>query len=100
MGQRIEIESTKVVDDSILVTTNRGLTGTDGEGFESVEATEGVDTFSARLAAELFEADEGLARVWVNNNVIVAKRPAGWDEEASSTVSKVIEDFFLFYPAA
>ena len=100
MGQRIEIESTRVIDDSIVVTTNRSLTGTDGEGFEAFEATEGVDTFGAKLAAELFEADESLARIWVNSNVIVVKRRDGWDDSSSSTVSKVIEDFFLFYPAA
>lgn len=100
MGQRIEIESTKVVDDAIVVSTNRSLTGTDGEGFNSSEDTEGVETFSARLAMELFEADGNLERVWVSGNVVVAKRADGWTDESSASVSRVIEDFFLFYPAA
>ena len=97
MGQRIEIESTRVVDDSILVTTNRSLTGTDGEGFNSVEDTEGAGTFSGKLAAELFEADASVGRVWVSSNVIVVKRADGWDDASSSTTTSVIEDFFLFY---
>lgn len=100
MGQRIEVESIRLVDDAIVVSTNRSLTGTDGEGFNSFADTEGVDTFSSRLAAELFEADGGLERVWVSSNVVVVKRPDGWSDESSGSTSKVIEDFFLFYPAA
>ena len=64
MGQRIQIDTTTVVDRSAIFVTDRSLTGTDGEGFSSVADTDGVDTFPAKLAAELFEVDPALDRVY------------------------------------
>ncbi len=98
MGQRIEVESTTVIEDSAVFTTNRSLTGTDGEGFASSEEASSSDTFPAKLASELFEADDALTRVYVDQNALVVARGAAWDDASTTATSKLIEDFFLFYP--
>lgn len=99
MGQRIEIENQRIVGDSLIVSTNRSFTGTDGEGFASREAATESSTFPALLASDLFESDDRLARVFVHQNMVVATRTGGWETEASSAAAKVIGEFFLFYPA-
>ena len=98
MGQRIAISDTRSVEDSIIVTTDRSLTGTEGEGFDSLEAAEAGTTFPAKLAVELFEADAGIARVYVSQNVVVVTRSEGWGSDDRATAERVIEEFFLFYP--
>ncbi len=98
MGQRIEVDSTTVIDDTAVFATNRSLTGTDGEGFGSSEEASSFDTFPARLASELFEADGALTRVYVDQNVLVVARSGAWDDASITSTSKLIEDFFLFYP--
>lgn len=100
MGQRIEIDGARVVDDSVIVSTNRSLTGTDSEGYDTAAETEGVDTFGAKVAAELFASDDSLTRVFVESNVVVLARGGGWDDTNVASATKVIEDFFLFYPEA
>ena len=100
MGQRIEIESAIVVDDSLIVSTNRSLTGTDGEGFDSaIEARDG-GTFAAKLAYDLFEMGSAIRRVFVASNVIVVTRDGGWPTQTKDATSRIVEEFFLYYPAA
>lgn len=100
MGQRIEIDGIRRVDDSLIVTTNRSLTGVSGEGYESVEATDGAKTFGASVAREVLTSDEAVNRVYVDSNMFVIRRTGGWDDDAVAAVSEVIEEFFLFYPDA
>lgn len=100
MGQRIEIDGSKTVGDSIIISTNRSLTGTDGEGYASLDAASAGTTFPAKLAVDLFESDDGLSRVFVHQNVVVLTRNGGWPENAADAARKVIEEFFLFYPPA
>ncbi len=97
MGQRIEIEGKKVVDESVIVSTNRSLTGTDGEGYSSAEDSAESETFGGRLAQDLFEADTGVDRVYVASNAIVIRRGAGWESDAGDNVAGVIEEFFRHY---
>lgn len=98
MGQRIVIDRSTVVDKTTVFATNRSFTGTDGEGFANAEEASAGDTFPAQLAAELFEADTDLLRVYVDQNALVIERSTGWPDEAVAATSQVIEDFFLFYP--
>jgi len=98
VGQRIEVDSTTLIDDTAVFSTNRSLTGTDGEGFTSREEASSSDTFPARLASELFEADDALTRVYVDQNVLVVARSAAWDDTSTTATERLIEDFFLFYP--
>ena len=100
MGQRIEIDSTRVIDDSLLISTNRSFTGTDGEGFGSSEDAAAGTTFPAKLAVDLFEADDAIRRVYVSQNVVVITRRDGWTTDATASASAVVGEFFLFYPAA
>lgn len=102
MGQTIVIESTEVVDGSIVVTTNRSLTSQLGEGYDSHADAEAdaQDSFGALLAARLFEADGSIERVYVASNTVVLKHQDGLDSASVATLSSVIEDLFLFYPPA
>jgi hypothetical protein len=100
VGQRIEIDGTTVVDGTVVFTTNRSLTGTTGEGYGSAEIATEVDTFAGKVAAELFEADASLERVYVDQNAVIVTKDGAWDSDAVSAVSQVIEDFFLYYPQA
>lgn len=100
MGQRIEIVNVSVVDDSIILTTDRSLTGTDGEGYDTVDAACDSETFAGKLAVDIFEADDAIERVYVASNVVVVKRRGGWPSEASEATSRVVEEFFLYYLAA
>jgi cytochrome c len=97
VGQRIEIEGKTVVENAVVFATNRSFTGTDGEGFANAEEAGASATFPAQLATELFEADGDLTRVYVDQNALVVERSTGWPEDAVDSLSKVIEDFFLFY---
>jgi hypothetical protein len=100
LGQRIEITKVSIVDDSIILTTDRSLTGTDGEGYDSVDEACDSDTFAGKLAVDLFEADDAIVRVYIASNVVVIKRRGGWPPEASKATSRVVEEFFLYYLAA
>jgi hypothetical protein len=100
VGQRIEIDGTTVVDGTVVFTTNRSLTGTTGEGYASSEVASESGTFGGQVAAELFEADTSLDRVYVDQNAVVVTKDGAWDSESVAAVSHVIEDFFLFYPQA
>jgi hypothetical protein len=97
MGQRIEIESRRVVDDSVIVTTNRSLTGADGEGYASADQSSEVETFGAKLATDLFESDDDISRVYVASNVVIIGRDAGWSGASTDAVTDVISEFFLYY---
>jgi hypothetical protein len=98
VGQRIEIDGTTVVDGTAVFMTNRSLTGTSGEGFNSAEAAGAAETFAAKVAGELFEADGSLERVYVDQNAVVVTKTGPWDQDAVTATSRVIEDFFLYYP--
>ncbi len=97
MGQRIEIDGTSIVGDSVILTTNRSLTGTEGEGYGSADEAKGARSFGAKMASDLFEADPAIERVYVTSNVIIARRRGGWSQEAVDAVSRVVEEFFLYY---
>jgi len=99
LGQRIEIESSQVVDDSVILSTNRSLTGTTGEGYGTTAEATASGTFAGGLAADLFESDEALRRVYIESNVVVLQRDGGWTDDVLSATESVVGDFFLFYPA-
>lgn len=97
MGQRIEIVDTRISGASIIVTTDRSLTGTDGEGFSSADQAAAESTFAAKLASDLFEADTAITRVYVASNVVVLQRDGGWPKETGTLAGRTIEEFFLYY---
>jgi len=97
MGQRIEVTAT-VVDDVVMLDTDRSITGQDGTEYPTAEEAGADDRFPGRLAARVFEADEATAYVFVSSNSVVVRRRGGWTDAETAAVSKVVSDFFLFYP--
>jgi len=97
VGQRIKVEASVVVNDSIVITTDRNLTVADGEGYSSADEAATATTFGARLAADLFESDDAITRVYVAANVVVLQRAGGWSDDANLQANSVIETFFLYY---
>ena len=100
MGQPIEIESARTVDDSVIFTMDRSLTSQNGEGYESADDAAAAGTFGGDLAKSMLESDDTIARIYVASNIVVAKRTGGWTDESRSSAEGVVEAFFLFYPAA
>ncbi len=96
MGQPMQVLSTTVVEGVALFATDRGVTGQDGASFGRGE---GGDGYPARLAAEVFAADDAVDHVFVGSNQVVARRAGGWDDPALDRVRSVITGFFVFYPA-
>lgn len=99
MGQAIEVEAARIGDAAVF-STDRSITGQDGVSYSSGEEARADARFPGLLAARLFEAIESLRSVFVSSNEVVAERKGGWDDEALNLASRVIGDFFLFYPAA
>lgn len=95
MGQTIEIRNTTVVDDVLMVDTDRSLAGQDGETFETPPS--GEETFPARLAERLFGAIDGIDRVFVMSNLVSIRKPSGWSDTETTTASRTISEFFRFY---
>lgn len=97
MGQTIEINGTDVIDHVLVIDTDRSLAGQDGEAFSGVAAARLKSTFPARLAVRLFEADQAVDHVFVMSNSVSVRRPSGWDDQAVSTISEVVSEFFRHY---
>lgn len=97
MGQRINLESTTVLGDTTIFTTDRGFTGMDGLGYDDGDAAAADTRFPGQLAARVFATDDAVTRVFVAASDVVVTRSGGWSPESTSTVGRVVEEFFLFY---
>jgi len=98
MGKPIEISNATVVDDVLLLDTDRSITGQDGTGYDSPEAAAEDPSFPGQLAARIFETVDGVGHVFVSSNQTVIGRPAGWDDAARSAAEAAVANFFVFYP--
>jgi hypothetical protein len=96
MGQLIEVEP-QVVGDVAIFSTDRGMTGQDGSGYESADEAAADDRFPGRLASQLFADDDTVDSIWIASNSAVLRRPGGWDDAAVASSAQVIRDFFLYY---
>ena len=94
MGQRIEV-TPSVVDDILVLDTDRSITGQDGTEYPSRESAESDDRFPGQLQNDGF-----VEHVFVASNAVVVKRSAGWEEDTVENAARVVSDFFLFYPEA
>lgn len=99
MGQTIEIWDADVVGDVLLVSTDRSLTGQDGETYMPGHPIEPGATFPAHLAARLFESDPGIDHVYVMSNVLSVRRREEWDDASVAAARDVVSSFFRFYEA-
>lgn len=103
MGQAIEIVSSRVVGDVLVIDTDRSVSGQDGVAFESLDETQALEVLPARLARRLFEAIDGLTHVFAASNTVVVGRQGGWDGSTAAIAEDVVRGFFVFYgdePAA
>lgn len=96
MGQPITVDS-KPWDTVCVFTTDRSITGQDGDGYDSAEAAESSAEFSARLAARLFALDGEIDHVYVASNDVVVRRSVAWDEASVAAATTTIENLFLHY---
>ncbi|OFW67381.1 MAG: hypothetical protein A2Z12_06690 [Actinobacteria bacterium RBG_16_68_21] len=97
MGKPIEVLGSTVVDDVLLLDTDRSLTGQDGVGFDSSEIAAATPTFPGRLASRMFAADTGISHVFIASNQVVVGRRGGWDTAAAGATSAAVSGFFVFY---
>jgi hypothetical protein len=97
MGQPIQVDATRL-DDVVVFDTDRSITGQDGAGFGSAAEAEASGTLPAELAGRLFAADGSVNHVFVASNQVVVRRSGGWSDGDVDAASRVISDFFLFYP--
>ncbi len=97
MGQTIQINKTSVVDQMLIIDTDRTLGGQDGESFARSMPEEAVKTIPHKLAEALFGLDPGIDNVYVMSNAVSIRRPEGWDETSESAVTSEVSDFFRFY---
>ena len=98
MGQTIEIKKVTPVDRVLVVDTDRSITGQDGESFTGKQTAAQVDSFPARLAVRLFEADAEVDYVYVMSNTVSIRRRTDWDDASMTAASDVVADFFRVYP--
>lgn len=98
MGQTIEIKSAKPIERVLLIDTDRSLTGQDGESFTGRQIAAQDDTFPAKLAVRLFEADPEIDYVHVMSNAISVRRRTDWDDASREAAAKVVSEFFRVYP--
>ena len=99
MGQTIQIRDANVVGDMLLVSTDRSLTGQDGETYTPADSITADAIFPAQLALRLFQSDPSIDHVYVMSNVLSIRRPGGWDEAGIASTRDVVASFFLFYGA-
>lgn len=97
VGQIIEIDEAIQLGDVLAVSTDRSLTGQDGESYERSNPTDNNSIFPAKLAGRLFEADPKINHVYVMSNTLSIRRPGGWDEVSIDNARQVIANFFRFY---
>jgi hypothetical protein len=50
------------------------------------------------MAMRLFSLDQGIDYVYVLQNTVTVRRPAGWDDESVDMVTDVIGSFLRYYP--
>lgn len=96
MGQTIQIRSSRRIGDILVIDTDRTLGGQDAEAYTPGYTTES-DTFPARLAERLFEADDNIDRVHVLSNAVSVQRSGGWDDDAAAVAEETVSGFLRFY---
>jgi hypothetical protein len=98
MGQTIQILETVAIGDILLVTTDRTLTGQDGESYTGPVSAAAVETFAAQMAVRLFESDPSIDYVYVMSNALSIRRRGGWTAESTDGAGQTVSSFFRFYP--
>jgi hypothetical protein len=99
MGQSITVQSKKL-DGFCVFTTDRVITGQDGERFGSSEEAASADGFAAELAVRLFSGDESIEHVYIAASDVIVGRAGGWDGGAVNSAEAVIANLYRHYDSA
>ena len=99
MGQHIDVQHPVMLGDIAVFVTDRTLAGMTGVRFESPSEAEAHNGVPARLAAHLYAAEGGLRHIYIASNTVTVGRVIAWNDIHLATVTRAIEEFFLFYPA-
>lgn len=94
MGQTVVVNTAVVTGELLLVDTDRSFTGQDGQVMTPDDEGEGVP---GRLAGRLFALGLGIDHVFVLQNTVTVRRPAGWDEDSAGLVTDVTHTFLRYY---
>jgi len=100
MGKPIAVVGSTVVDEVLMLDTDRSITGQDGAAFDSSEIAATTDTFPGRLASRMFDAVTGATHVYVASNQVVVARSGGWDAAAAESAADTVSRLFVVYPNA
>lgn len=95
MGQTVVIRDSVTIGDVLLMSTDRSLTGQDGQAITPDSSREAVPGL---LADKLFGLDIGIDYFYVLQNTISIRRPGGWDPEAVARALEVTSSFLRHYP--
>jgi len=95
MGQDVVIKDTVTMGDVLMVDTDRSFTGQDGHVMTADSIRHGVPGV---LADRIFALDLGVDHVYVLQNTVTVRRPGGWDDEATGSVTEVVGSFLRYYP--
>jgi hypothetical protein len=97
MGQTIVINESTVLDGVLLLSTDRSLTGQDGEAFTGPVSAAAAAGIPARLAVRLFESDREIDHIYVLFNTLSIRRRGEWTAEAIAAAEDTVARFFRFY---
>jgi ferredoxin--NADP+ reductase len=95
MGQLIAVEP-RVVEDLLLLSCDRSLTGQDGVAFESADQAAAGTTPPGVLTRRLFAGDTAIDHVYVHSSEVVVRRRGGWDQDSINTASHILSNLFVF----
>ena len=95
MGQTVVINASTVVDEHLMLDTDRSFTGQDGH---TIGPGEDGGAVPGQLAAKVYALDLGVDHVHVLQNIVTLRRPGGWDDAAVEQVKDAVIGFLRFYP--
>lgn len=96
MGQQIEIKSSVVLGNMLVIDTNRSLAGQNGEAYASLDEAVGP-TLPAELAGSLFSALGYIDHVFTASNSVSVRSTDAWNEADVATVNATVRNFFTYW---
>jgi hypothetical protein len=94
MGQDVRIKDVVTLGDVVIIDTDRSFTGQDGQVITPEQPGTGVPGL---LAERLYALALGIDHVFIQQNAVTVRRPAGWDAALADVVAAVTGSFLRFY---